>query len=482
MTMTAISMVMVGACAAEQHVDDPVYIKASNTGEGYRFGFSVAFSGDTLAVGSIGESSQGPGIDGNQERGGAFRSGAVYVFRDTGTGWQQEAHVKAFNPGPNDAFGYSVALSGDTLVVGAPGESGRSSGVNGDQSDRSSATEASGAVYVFRRSGAMWEQEAYLKASNNGALAQSSMRFGDSVAISGDTLVVGAPYEDSHATGVNGDQEGMPLTLGDSGAAYVFRRSGTTWAQEAYLKASNTTGPSTLTSGDTFGWSVGIAGDTIAVGAIWESSAARGINGDQSDDSIPGAGAVYVFRRSDTTWQQEAYVKASNAAERDFFGGSLALLDDTLVVGARGRGGSEGAAYVFRRSGDQWQEEAFIASPGVDKSGGFGASVALSNDLIAIGADDESSTLTGAPSDFYDYHATFSGAVYTFRRTDTGWEQEAHLKAPHLRRGDRLGHSVALSGESLAAGALYDDSGATGIGGDPADDSADVSGAVYVFP
>ena len=125
-----------------------------------------------------------------------------------------------------------MAVSGDTVVVGAIGEDSNATGVNGDQSDNS-ATD-SGAAYVFVRSGTNWSQQAYLKASNTGA----GDHFGISVAVSGDTVVVGAHGEDSNATGVNGNQSDNSAI--DSGAAYVFVRSGTNWSQQAYLKASNT--------------------------------------------------------------------------------------------------------------------------------------------------------------------------------------------------------------------------------------------------
>jgi hypothetical protein len=151
-------------------------------------------------------------------------------------------------------------------------------------------------------------QQAYLKASN----AESNDYMGFSVAIDGDTVVVGAPDENSSATGVNGNQ--ADNTCFRSGAAYVFVRSGTTWTQQAYLKASNTG------SIDDFGVSVAISGDTIIVGARTEDSAATGVNGNQADNSADGAGAAYVFVRSGTTWTQQAYLKASNAAGREFFG------------------------------------------------------------------------------------------------------------------------------------------------------------------
>src|SRR5207244_2147045 len=146
----------------------------------------------------------------------------------------QQAYLKASNAEANDFFGASVAISGDTIVVGATSEDSNATGVNGDGGNNSEVN--SGAAYVFVRSGATWTQQAYLKASNTGG----SDFFGGSVAISGDTIVVGATSEDSNATGVNGD--GSNDSELNSGAAYVFVRSGATWTQQAYLKASNTGG------------------------------------------------------------------------------------------------------------------------------------------------------------------------------------------------------------------------------------------------
>ena len=185
----------------------------------------------------------------------------------------QQAYLKASNTDSGDSFGYSVAISGDTAVVGAPFENSSASGVDGNQSDNS--TGDAGAAYVFVWSGETWTQQAYLKASN----PWWDDWFGNSVAVSGDTIVVGAQFEDSNATGVDGNQNNDSAT--NSGAAYVFVRSGETWSQQAYLKASNTG------AGDQFGIDVSVSGDTIAVGAFHEDSNATGVNGNQSDNSAP---------------------------------------------------------------------------------------------------------------------------------------------------------------------------------------------------
>jgi hypothetical protein len=458
------------------------YGKASNTGAGDDFGASVALSGDTLVVGAPGEDSAAEGMGGNQTDDSLSESGAVYVFRRAGAVWQQEAYLKASNTGRDDRFGASVALSGDTLAVGARTESSAAEGVGGNEDN--DAAEGSGAVYVFRRTGTTWQQEAYLKASNTG----SNDSFGTSVAVSGDLLAVGATGEDSAAEGVGGDQDDDSVT--ESGAVYVFRRDGTTWQQEAYLKASNTGGS------DFFGTSMALAGDTLAVGATGEDSAAQGVDGDQTDDSAARSGAVYVFRRDDSGWQQEAYLKASNTEGEDEFGLSVALSGETLVVGAPfedsaapGVGGDQsdeqapasGAVYVFRRAGATWQQEKYIKASNPDVNDQFGTSVALSGDVLAVGARGEDSGAKGVNGDQGNDERIGSGAVYVFRRTGVAWLQEAYLKASTPGVNDFFGSAVALSGDALVAGATGESSAAQGVGGDETDVSSENSGAVYVF-
>jgi hypothetical protein len=197
------------------------YLKPSNTGADDYFGIAMALSADgtTLAVAAIHEDSAATGINGDQTSNAATNSGAVYVFIRNGT-WQQQAYLKASNTDADDNFGVSVALSadGNTLAVGASGEDSRP----GNPADNS-LTDA-GAVYIFIRAGTTWTQQAIVKASN----ADAGDFFGSAIALSGDgnTLAVGAPDEDSVATGVGGNESSN--TAMNSGAAYVFTRSGQT--------------------------------------------------------------------------------------------------------------------------------------------------------------------------------------------------------------------------------------------------------------
>jgi hypothetical protein len=299
------------------------YLKASNTDAFDQFGYSVAVSGDTVVVGAFDEDSNATGVNGDEDNDDASNSGAAYVFVRDGADWSQQAYLKASNTDADDIFGWSVAVSGESVVVGALYEASNATGVDGDQSNDDA--EDAGAAYVFTRDGSgAWSQQAYLKATNTDAFDQ----FGRSVAASGDTVVVGARGEDSNATGVGGDQSNDDATL--AGAAYVFVRDGSeVWSQQAYLKASNTDAL------DQFGRSVAASGDTVVVGARGEDSNATGVGGDEGNDDAWNSGAAYVFVRDGSgAWSQQAYLKASNTDMADEFGWSVAVSSDTVVVGA----------------------------------------------------------------------------------------------------------------------------------------------------
>jgi FG-GAP repeat/Abnormal spindle-like microcephaly-assoc'd, ASPM-SPD-2-Hydin len=335
----------------------------------------------------------------------------------------QQAYLKASNTGVGDWFGSSVAVSGNTMVIGAGGEDSNATGINGNQNNNSAFD--AGAAYVFVRDGTNWTQQAWLKASNPAAEDSFGLY---SVAISGDTIVVGAAGEDSNATGVNGDQSNN--SAGYAGAAYVFVREGTNWTQQAYLKASN------AGANDWFGAMVAISSDTIVVSAPAESSSATGVNGNQNNNSAREAGAAYVFVREGTNWVQQAYLKASNAGVDDWFGSSVAISGDTVVVGAwwedsnaQGVNGNQnnntsmdaGAAYVFAREGTNWTQQAYLKAsntPASNTSGPdaeeFGLAVAISEDTIVVGAPREDSNALGVNGNQTNNSAGQSGAAYVF--------------------------------------------------------------------
>jgi hypothetical protein len=415
------------------------------------------------------------------------------VFTRSGASWSQQAYIKASNTDNGDVFGSSVSLSsdGNTLAVGAEKEDSNATGINGDQTNNSAVS--AGAVYVFVRSEASWSQQAYIKASNAGA----SDGFGRSVSLGedGNTLAVGAENEDSNATGINGDQTNN--TASSSGAAYVFTRSGTSWSQQAYIKASNTD------AGDVFGLIVSLStdGNTLAVSAQSEASNASGINGDQTDNSVAGSGAAYVFVRSGVSWSQQAYIKASNAEASDYLSYSMNLSADgnTLAVGtpyedsnAVGINGDQtnnsavtaGAAYVFSRTGTSWSQQAYIKASNADANDWFGVMLSLSanGNKLAVGGSNDDSNATGINGDQANNTVTGSGAVYVFERSGTSWSQQTYLKASTTGIYDSFAWPT-LSGDSntLAVGAFLEDSSATGINGDQSINESYGAGAVYVY-
>ncbi|MEM7181228.1 MAG: putative Ig domain-containing protein [Spirochaetota bacterium] len=340
------------------------YLKASNAEADDRFGYRVANSGDTIAVGAQNEDSNQTTITNGttaSSDNSTTDSGASYVFQRTGSTWAQQAYLKAPILTTYDNFGNSISIDGDTIAVGASGEDSNSTTIiNGTTASADDAANQAGAVYVFKRTGTTWVQEAYLKPSN----VQGDDDF-HTVSISGDTIVVASIEEDSSQTTVtNGTTASADNSASNSGAVYVFKRTGTTWAQEAYLKASN------AEASDAFGRAVSISGDKIAVGALLEDSNQTSItNGTtaSTDNSVTDAGAVYVFKRTGTTWVQEAYLKVPNSDAGDGFGVSVSFSGDTIVAGkinedsnqttitngttasADNSASNSGAVYVFRK-------------------------------------------------------------------------------------------------------------------------------------
>jgi hypothetical protein len=426
---------------------------------------------------------------------GVTQKGYTVLFLRGGP-TEQTSYLKTSNPDAGDCdyleylgfaeiehIGGSVAMSGDTLVFGVPFEDSAAVGVGGDPDD-DSATD-SGAVYVFVRSGESWSQQAYLKASNTGA----GDNFGWSVAISGDSLVVGAPQESSDASGVDGDGANDDLTW--SGAAYVFVRDGTTWTQQAYLKASN---PDAY---DAFGASVAVSGDTVCVGAFGEAST----NGDPENDGGYQRGAAYAFVRVGGAWQQQGYLKPPVTGEADFFGGSVAVSADTIVVGAMGHDGTaddpestevsnSGSAYVFVRIAGVWGLQAHLKAPNAKDFTHFGTSVSISGDRLVVGAPQEGGLATGVNGDqLYAEEDNAPGAAYVFARTVDAWAFEAYLKSTDSQRGDdvfsmQFGQSVCISGSVVVVGAPFHSSDAVGVNGlegGSGDGHAGRSGAAYVY-
>lgn len=406
-----------------------------------RLGYSIAMSGNTLVVSSIFDQSGCAGVNCDPASGGILaNAGSALIYVRTSTGWEREAYLKASNPGQGDGFGTSVAISGDTVVVGAKAEASNATGVNGNQMNDSAPN--AGAAYVFVRQGSTWSQQAYLKASNT----RAGFAFGQSVAIDGDMLVVGATGESSDATGVGGNQASVAAP--GSGAAYVFVRAGSTWSQQAYLKASNTG------SGDAFGSSVAIEGDAIAVAAVFEDSAATGVNGNGSDNSAMNAGAAYVFTRNGGVWSSPDYLKPSNTAAGQNFGYSIDVSGDTIVVGPFNDSApmlpSCGSVFVFNRSGTAWIEQARLFAPNGGAYDSFGWAVAIKGNQILVGAPIEESSSPGIDGDGQNNSMHDAGACYLFENIGGVWNFRHYIKSSAPLPNGRFGLAVDID-DNVAA-------------------------------
>jgi hypothetical protein len=451
---------------AQGAISQQAMLKAANAGDFDYFGSALAISADgtTLATG------------GYYEDGAGLNAGAVYIFVWDGAGWTQQAYLTADNGGDFDQFGQALALSadGNTLAVGALYEDGS---ISGDGSDDNATN--SGAAYIFSRTDSNWTQQAYLKASNG----EVDDFFGGAVALSGDgdTLAVAATNEDA----ADGDNE-TNNSVADSGAVYLFTRSSELWSQQTRLKASN---PGI---DDRFGSALSLSSDggTLAVGVPSEDG---GPGLGEGDDSAEDAGAVYLFAYDGSNWGQQALLKASNGEADDRFGRAVALSADgnSLAVGApyesSAAAGDEGdnsqpdagAVYLFTHNTGLWSQQALFKASNAQPSDLFGWSLALSADGrdLAVGAKNEDASTSGGEG---DNSVRDAGAVYLFMHRSGIWSQRAYLKSSNPDQDDFFGGALGLSADAntLAVAAASEDS-AAGAGED--DNSAKDAGAVYLF-
>jgi hypothetical protein len=420
-------------------------------------------------------------------------------------GFTPVSYLKASNPRADAKLGFGSALTGRTLVlsrdgntmaVAAPDESSAATGINGNQKDESAS--GSGAVYVFTRSGGKWAQQAYVKASNTDAYDSFGFTLG--LSADGNTLAVGATREDGAAHGINGN--GADNSAEDSGAVYVFARSGGRWTQQAYVKASN------ADAGDQFGWSLALSGDggTLAVGAPTEASNAKGASGDQANNSAANAGATYVFTRTGASWSQQSYLKGAQTDAGDLFGFCVDLSSDgnTLAIcgydedgGSPGINGNEsdnsrggsGCAYIFVRDGTGWKQTTYVKQSNLNHpQDAFGSAIALSGDAktLVVDAADEDGTVGGINGEQYagqQIGDNSNGALFVFVNTNGVWSQQAYIKSSNVRVNDLFGIRLAVSrdGNVLAASSMLQGGGGRGVNANQQDFSAEESGAVYVF-
>ncbi len=363
---------------------------ASDGAVGDNFGRSISISGDTAVIGAHCDDDNGPD------------SGSAYVFIRSETTWVQQAKLIAPDGASNDYFGWSVAVDGNTAIIGATGD------------DDNGAS--SGSVYAFVRVGSIWSFQQKLVASD-GAAGDS---FGYSVSLSSDSATVGSPFD---------------ADMGSfTGSAYVFVRSGEIWTQQAKIL------PAGAAAGDYVGDSVFISGDTALIGAPYDS------------DQGPGSGSAYVFIRSGTLWSQQTKLLASDGQDWDNFGGSVSYSNETALIGAEGdndNGYDSGSTFVFIRTGTTWTEQAKLLASDGEMYDFFGGTVAFSGDIALIGAA------------FEDDNGDSAGAAYVYARSGTTWIEQEKILASDGAASDWFGGSVCLEGfTALICAYGEDDNGA----------------------
>ena len=417
---------------------DPSDLLASDGLRGDHFGYSLAVDGDTAVIGAYQDDAYDDDDDQDKD---ILNSGSAYVFtRDPDSGmWGQAAKLTASDGAADDEFGYSVAVDGDTIVVGAHLAD------YVDPDGVAATVGNSGAAYVFTRptdGTDGWDGEITETVKLTAYQGAADDEFGISVAVDRNTILVGAHQNDADTN--NAD------TNSNEGAAYIFTKFGDVWGnapasgslrvETAKLIASD------AAADDEFGISVAVDGNTAVIGA-------------RQNDA--GNGTAYVFTKVSGVWSQKAKLTASDGAADDEFGYSVAVDGDTVVVGAYqddDNGNLSGSAYVFTRdSTKEWSQAAKLTASDGAAEDYFGISVAVDSDTLVVGAYQD------------DDNGDDSGSVYNFTRNANVWSQKTKLTGPSRGRGDWLGHSVAVVGNTVIAGA--DQSNISGPG----------SGAVYLW-
>jgi hypothetical protein len=336
-----------------------------------RFGLHVAISGNTLVVGSY---SPYPMGDSFLKPGSAY----VYQYNETSYVWDQVAKLTA----SDGYFGYSVAISCNTIIVGAYGANN---------------LEGTAYVYQYNETTNLWDETAKLSASDRAAEA----RFGQSVAVSDGTIVVGAAG-------------GYPA----KNCAYVYQYNKTSTRWDEVAKLVGRVGG--------FGLSVAVSGGTIAVGASEEKPRVY----------------VYQYNETSTHWDEVAELKSSDGSTSEVYGISVAVSDDTVIAGACGTDHLNGRAYVYQynKTSTRWYEAAKLTASVADNR--FGLSVAISGTTVVVGAPGDESN---------------KGRTYVYHNDGNGWNQVANLTAPVREQYDAFGISVSVSGTRAIIGASGDD-------------------------
>ena len=473
------------------------------------FGGAMDFDGDTIVVGQyrdfIVSTSIVNGPTVTNPTGTTYSNGAAFVFRKVSGSWVQEAYLKAPNAEEDDQFGTAVAISGDTIAVAALAEDNSTTGVqNGAITTDNASAASSGAVYVFTRSGSTWSFQSYLKP----AVITTSMTCGRTLALNIDTIAVGCDGDASDVGGiVNGAAGGaVNSNATQAGAVYVYKRTGVNWAQEAYIK------PAVSLASMRFGArNISISGDVMGISAIQESSNLTGVHmgtsGGSTNTSQTSSGAAWIFRRTGSNWAQDAFIKAPIATAEDDFGVRVTVNGNDLAIVASGDTTNSttiqntstpsisnkttlegGAVYIYRYEASQWILKSFIKPPVLGVGMNFNNITKIENNTLFVSATGDPSSnsdlIHGARfSSVADTMGDTNGSVLIYRRLNDEWYFSDYLKAPNSMRQAQFGNRIAVSGNNLVISAPTESSDGSGITNGPPSATGNIyySGAVYIY-
>lgn len=423
-----------------QNWDNIIKATASDIGLGDLFGYSVSISGDYAIVGAPYENEDAAGTNylGN--------AGSAYIFKNIAGSWTQVQKIVASDRGAEDWFGFSVSISGDYAIVGAPYEDEDAAGTN--------YLDRSGSAYIFKNISGTWAQVRKITAANR----RESGRLGFSVSISDDYAFVATPYETLDITGGN--------SLWNAGAAYVYKNNADTWTQVQKIVPSDRNGY------DQFGYSVSISGDFAIIGASYEDEDPSGLN------FIDRAGSAYIFKNIAGNWRQVQKIVASNRGSYDQFGYSVSISGDYAIIGAinededAAEGNTlpnPGSAYIFKNIAGTWAQAQKIVASNRGPYDLFGYSVSISGGYAIVGAIGEDQDVPGAITK-YD-----AGSAYIFEENAGTWTQVQKIEAPDRGAGHKFGSSVSISRDYAIAGAPFEDANRA------AANNSDNEGASYIF-
>ena len=372
----------------EEYFENQIKLEANDKKSGDNFGWSVSISENRAIIGSPFSKS---------------RTGSAYIYEYEGSDWTQKQKLVALDQQIDDRFGFSVSISGNTAIVGAPEEDTGGSKV--------------GAAYIYQYNGSKWNQKHKLQPFSFDK--ESGDNFGHSVAISGDTAIVGAPGESTGG--------------GNAGAAYIYKYNGSIWLQTQKIQASD------KRIGDFFGLSVAISGNTAIV----------------SSPHANYGGSVYIYQYNGSQWIEKTKLQGDNKEIGDYFGNSVAISGNTAVVGVYGEKTESvrtGAAYIYQYNGSTWVKKTKLQASDKEKDDQFGRSVGISGDTVIVGAYGEDDLGNGA------------GSAYIYQYDGSNWVEKSKFQAEETEALDAFGISVGISGDTVIVGAMGEDTGGSNAG------------------